>query len=242
MDVTEWLDALREDGTLLATAARQDLDAPVPTCPGWTVRDAVVHTAAVYGHKSAAVTLGRRPEPGEWPTEPASGEDPVAWFRARHAYLLDVLTTYDPDAVAWTWWPPDQTVRFWCRRMAQETAVHRVDVQSAFDDITPVGSALAADGVDELLSIFLVEESEEEVGGTGQRVTVRLGDRAWRSTLHPAGVELDDAIGPADAVVTGEPSELYLYLWGRRPESAVQVTGDVEAARALRGWLVTCTQ
>ena len=45
---------LTSDGAALRGAAA-DVDRPVPTCPGWTVRDAVEHTAVVYAHKATII-------------------------------------------------------------------------------------------------------------------------------------------------------------------------------------------
>ena len=60
------------DGAALRAAAT-DLDKPVPTCPGWTVRDAVEHTAV------APAIQGRRCGPGMSPSRPsASGFADVA--------------------------------------------------------------------------------------------------------------------------------------------------------------------
>jgi len=46
----------------------------------------------------------------------------------------------------------------------------------------------------------------------------------------------------SDAVVSGEPSELLLWLWGRRPDSAVQREGDEELLAAFRERLRVVTQ
>jgi hypothetical protein len=43
-------------------------------------------------------------------------------------------------------------------------------------------------------------------------------------------------------VVSGEPSELLLWLWGRRPDSAVQREGDHELLAAFRERLRVVTQ
>ncbi|MBN2623563.1 MAG: maleylpyruvate isomerase N-terminal domain-containing protein, partial [Acidimicrobiales bacterium] len=44
-----YLDLVEQDGRRLAeVAAAGDLDAPIPSCPGWAVRDCVVHTGEVY--------------------------------------------------------------------------------------------------------------------------------------------------------------------------------------------------
>ena len=47
MDNSRYLELLEPDGHLLRLAATGNLAAAVPTCPGWTVRDAVVQTAEV---------------------------------------------------------------------------------------------------------------------------------------------------------------------------------------------------
>jgi hypothetical protein len=51
-----------------------------------------------------------------------------------------------------------------------------------------------------------------------------------------------DVTGEPDVRVTGEPSNLLLWLWGRAPESAIEVAGDVAVARRLRHHLALATQ
>jgi hypothetical protein len=41
---------------------------------------------------------------------------------------------------------------------------------------------------------------------------------------------------------SGEPSELLLWLWGRRPDSAVTLHGDPAAIAAWRALLARATQ
>jgi MDMPI C-terminal domain/Mycothiol maleylpyruvate isomerase N-terminal domain len=53
MTAIDHLAALRDDGTALAVAAGQGLDAAVPACDGWTVADLVLHTGMVHRHKLA---------------------------------------------------------------------------------------------------------------------------------------------------------------------------------------------
>jgi hypothetical protein len=42
--------------------------------------------------------------------------------------------------------------------------------------------------------------------------------------------------------VSGEPSELLLWLWGRRPDSAVVLEGDGELLSGFRARLKVVTQ
>jgi uncharacterized protein (TIGR03083 family) len=240
-----FLTRLTSDAARLSEMAAGDLDAPVPPCPGWTVRDVVLHTGEVYSHKVACMRLPEGPEHvDDWNHGPAEGQDTLEWFQERHDELVAELTARGPDASSYTWHEPDQTVGFWFRRMAQETAVHRVDVESAFESISPVADDLAVDGVDEVLDLFL-DYQAEDVGPDGPgrgTVAVRTGDHIWRSTLTPDDVELSREPGAADAVVSGEPSELLLWLWGRRPDTAVSFEGDEELLTGFRARLKVVTQ
>jgi uncharacterized protein (TIGR03083 family) len=237
-----FLTALESDGERIAEIGDRDLDAAVPSCPGWTVRDAVVHTTSVYTHKIATMRLGRRPEQGEWATAPPDGVDVCDWYHATLHELVMELQRRGPEAPSWTWYEPDQTVGFWMRRIAQETAVHRVDVESAYDAVTPVDHDLAVDGIDEVLRRFLELDAEAAgVAGSGT-VGIRVGDRWWRVLLLPDATRVEEGPGPSDGEVCGDASELYLWLWGRRPDEAVTIEGDGEVVRALRERLAGATQ
>jgi len=241
MERSRYLDLLRSDAALLRAAAARGLDAPVPPCPGWTVRDAVEHACEVYEHKVACIALaGERPDP--WPPEWPS-RDPLGWFDDAFARLLAALESTDPGAPSWTWWPDDQTAGFWVRRMAQETAVHRADVESAFGTPSPVDAELAVDGIDEVLTMMLEgdwsSEPHPELTGTA---VVRVGDRAWHVDMAAEHVGVRPGDGPADVTVTGEPSPLLLWLRGRAPDDAVAYEGSAEAFGRLRARLARATQ
>jgi uncharacterized protein (TIGR03083 family) len=242
MDRARYLELLDVEGQRLRQSAEGNLAAAVPPCPGWTVADAVAHTAEVYENKIACIELaGARPDP--WPPAWPDDRDPVAWFADAHGRLLHILRTTDPGAASWTWWPPDQTAGFWIRRMAQETAVHRADVQSASGAVTPVDSDLAQDGVDEVLIMMLAGDWSDAVqpGSTGT-VAVTVRDTTWRILLRPDTVHVDQEGGDSDAQLTGAPSDVLLWLWGRRPDSAVDITGDQATAARLRQRLMLATQ
>ncbi len=246
METDRYLALLRSDGTLLADSARPDLEAAVPPCPGWAVRDVVTHTAEVYEHKLACIALQAPPEP--WPPDWPADRDPLAWFDDAHGRLLDVLGSTDPATPAYTWWPPDQTMGFWVRRMAQETAVHRVDVQSAFNAVTPVDDELAVDGVDEVLMLMLAGDWSDEPTddfGAGKRVAVSTGGRSWLVELRSEAVVVVPATAepPAgDGSVSGAPSEVLLWLWGRRPDDAVTFAGDLALQKGFRARLAQATE
>lgn len=243
MERDRYLALLRTDGELLAATAGRDLDARVPPCPGWRAHDVVTHTAEVYEHKLACIELKAKPEP--WPPEWPADRDPLDWFADAHRRLLAVLGSTDAAAPAYTWFPDDQTVGFWVRRMAQETAVHRVDVQSAFDAVTPVDPELAVDGVEEVLTLMLAGDwSDQPVErvGDGQRIEVRPGGQRWVVTLQPTSIEVASPDGAAvDGRVSGAPSEVLLWLWGRTSDQLVDLGGDMAAIGLLRERLAWAT-
>jgi len=241
MEYATYVDHVRRDGERLADVAAGNLSARVPSCPGWTVRDLVTHVAEVYEHKIACTELGQVPDP--WP--PAWPErDPLEWFADAHARLLAMFDRSGPDSPSATWWPPDQTVGFWARRMAQETAVHRIDAELASGTPTPVEAELAADGVDEILVIMLAGDwsEDEDPSAGGKRVAIETGGSAWMVTLDPTSVAVVRGSGPHDAALNGDPSDLLLWLWGRSGDDRVNRSGDAAALGLLRSRLALATQ
>jgi len=250
MELSRYLDCLRADGDLLIRAAGRSLAASVPSCPGWTIRDLVLHVAAVYQHKVVTIRLkDRRPEAGEWPTEPPSGVAPVSWLEESLSLLLTELTETPPDTTCWTWYEPQQDVAFWYRRMAHETAVHRVDAEQAFGAPAPVPADLALDGIDEVLERMLAYDwFNEAVDGHGETVLINAGDQQWLLRLAEREIGFErapaaESAAGADATVRAEPAQLYLWLWGRLPISHLTVAGDGKLARRLREhYVVAATQ
>jgi len=242
----EYLEHLRVEGERLERVAlAADLERPVPTCPGWSVADAVVHTGEVFAHKTAVLRSGRRPEAGDWPLFPPDGGSPVAWYRGRLDELLVELAARDPQQPVWTWDEQNQTAGFWYRRMAQEVAVHRVDVEDgAGVPVTPVPTDLAQDGVDELLTAFISGDwsgDDADPSLHGQRVQVTAGSASWTVTVDRGsldavreGRETSPDAAP-DSWIRGEdPHGVLLYLWGRRPVDGLDRGGDVAALEGLR--------
>jgi uncharacterized protein (TIGR03083 family) len=153
-----------------------------------------------------------------------------------------VFGSHAPSDPAWTW-TDDQTVGFWIRRMAQETAVHRVDAELAIGDRTPIDPALALDGIDEMIaSTFQAfqrhwpEELARVLGAdseSAQVVAVRAGGREWMVGF--AGGTLDFApSGPADATVEGPAEQVLLWMWNRVGDAEVTITGNASTIGLAR--------
>lgn len=252
VEITEHVCALDQDGRLLATAAeRAGLRAPVPSCPGWQVRDLLRHTGHVHRWATRFVAEGLQeavPEPTEAEIlagGPADSEL-VGWFRTGHAGLVLALTDAAPDLVCWTFLPAPSPRAFWARRQAHETAIHRVDAELAANGaVTPVGAELASDGVDELIMGFFGRDgrklSAEQRAGGRKPVLIRATDTGgeWLLELTEDGTlaaTVRRGGGAADCTLTGPAAGLYLLLWNRAEPAAagVAVTGDEAVLRSWR--------
>ncbi|HEY9368964.1 maleylpyruvate isomerase family mycothiol-dependent enzyme [Streptomyces sp.] len=244
MNVAELVAALDESGRALADAADEaGLDAPVPTCPGWQVRDLLRHTAMVHRWAAAFVTEGHtsyHPDGGE---PQLDGEELLGYFREGHAALVEALTKAPADLECWTFLPAPSPLAFWARRQAHETGVHRADAESALPSgPRPVDATLAVDGIDELLYAFHGRDRSRvrtetprvlrvEATDTGDVWTVRLSPDAPSTTRTTRS---DDSDGPADCTLSGPAWRLFLTLWNRLPADAVELTGDASLAALWR--------
>lgn len=238
-----YLELIQSDAARIASVSPDALTAPVPCCPDWDVAELVRHAGSVYNHKVAVMRLGRQPEPGEWQAKPPAGTDLVAWFDGSAHTLLDELAEHDPDERAHTWWPPDQTFHFWYRRMALESVVHRIDVEQAADDATPVDAALALDGIDEVLTVFLGVRDAGSDGGPTGTVSVVSGGRTWIAHLEDEHIRVEKhGDATTDAEISGEPAAVFLHLWGRAQLDDVHADGDEALVRELRRRLALATQ
>jgi len=115
--------------------------------------------------------------------------------------------------------------------MAQETLVHRLDVELAAGGAGPVDVALAVDGIDELADTFLTHAERRGITGRGETVHLHATDDdlpaggEWTFTFHEAGVDVARTHGKGDMAVRGPASELLLFAWNRRPV-AVECFGE----------------
>lgn len=242
MQPAQMLAQLARDGAAMLSAAN-DLHAPVPTCPGWTVRDVLLHTGEVYAHKTAIVAGDSAGPPQPWP--PARQiRDEREWFDEQLHALIETLRRHQPTSHVWTWYTPDQTVRFWVRRMMHETVIHRADVELAAGPPTAVGDTVALDGIDELLECFLCFNAEAyaTAAGHGERVTVRAADQVWTVTLAPGRAILSrEPVADPDGRLSGPPSDLLLALWNRLPYTSLRTSGDAALA-VVRAAVAATTQ
>jgi len=235
MDIATHIAALRRNASDLADAAQKaGLDAPVPSCPDWRVRDLVAHTGGVHRWAASYVTTGRR-EPYSEEQQEAFFDAPgdaglLTWFRAGYAALADAIEAADPDLDCYAFLAAPSPRRFWARRQAHETAVHRVDAQLAAGLEIPLDPRFAADGVGELFGGFLARRGTSIATDAPIRIAVRATDAdcAWTITFEPGSRErvTVPAAEPADLLMSGPAADLYLLLWNRGGTERITLDGD----------------
>jgi uncharacterized protein (TIGR03083 family) len=240
VEIADHIEALREQGTQLADAAsRAGLDAAVPPCSPWLVKDLLRHTG--YVHRWAARHVNECPPrvlDGPAEDEILTGGAPdaglISWFLTGHAELVQALTTADPGLECATLMPASSPLAFWARRQAHETAIHRADADTASGALPHYAPDFAADGVDELITGFGQRRKYRPPPGHGGALRVRTTDTgdAWYLSEEEGRIHAHrgtgEPAGPSDCVVSGPASGLYLYLWNRAGaiEAGVMVSGD----------------
>jgi uncharacterized protein (TIGR03083 family) len=233
MELSAHLDHLTEQGHgVVAAAARAGLDADVPACPEWTVRDLVSHVGQVHRWATSYVATGRDtpPGPGDEPESAPTDDDALLpWFVAGHEALLQSLRLAPADLTCWSFLPAPTPLQFWARRQAHETTIHRVDAESATGGQAAIDADLATDGIDEILSGFFARPRGSLVSDPSRRLAVRTTDTgaAWTMTIGPdSRTTATGADDDADCTVEGDAAAIYLLLWNRGNRDGLTVSGD----------------
>jgi uncharacterized protein (TIGR03083 family) len=245
-------DALGNAWTVLReNAARAGLDAEVPTCPGWTVRDLVAHQGMVHRWAAGAVR-GRRDDGAADALRNAglASDDLLGWLDEGARDLLAALAL-TPDDPGLAFFLPDAPPgkAAWARRQCHETTIHAVDAMAAARGRAPLASetwirpSLAHDGLDELLCGFLPRRNVRLRAAQPYLVVVRTGDTngTWTMQVCPDGVvttaapPLEERESPRPEPLVelgGTAAGLYLGLWNRGNELTASEPGLLDRWRS----------
>lgn len=233
MDTPALIDSIEINGNRLLDVASAGLDAPVAACPEWDVARLVVHIGQVHSWMTETIEADTTQRPSH-PFVDAPAGDLIAWERDILSRLVEVLRSTDPQRPSWTW-GTDQHVSFYARRMAQETLVHRWDVENAVGEVTPIDSELACDGVDELIHVGMQSSTnpkrvfEYPSGSLHLHRTDGAGE--WLLRLEEGRLVATREHAKGDVAVRGAAPDLLLYLWGRRQQN-LEIFGDQGLADA----------
>ncbi|MGH2752768.1 MAG: maleylpyruvate isomerase family mycothiol-dependent enzyme [Actinomycetota bacterium] len=228
-----YLDAIETESAALVAAARGNLGAHVPSCPEWSMSDLVGHLGEVQRFWGEMAERGLTDPTESENHDPPEGVDLVEWFGESTRILLDTLGGIDLGRPMWSWSRIKDT-SFVPRRMAHETAMHRWDAQNAVGDPSPIDSEIAADGIDELLFVWLPAVAPlTEPPGTSLHLHTTDARGEWMAVLEEEPV-ITREHAKGDAAVRGPASDVLLALWGRLPSSSLEIHGDPAVLEQLR--------
>jgi uncharacterized protein (TIGR03083 family) len=241
METQQYLDQLARNSERLGdAAAAAGTDADVPTCPGWTVTELLDHCLMGDEWARTIVEQGRagsteRVLPGQ--RDPALvGDALVAAFRTGAQALVEELSAVTPDTPVWTFSSTNRTASFWQRRRSQETSIHRYDAETAAGRPTPLDAALAVDGIDEFLGVFLPRLADNfgDVGDATVHLHCTDVDGEWLIARRDGELAVTAEHAKGDVAARGTASDLLLFLWGRVPADALEVFGDADLLARFR--------
>jgi uncharacterized protein (TIGR03083 family) len=257
MEQVDYLAALeREAAAMCCLVESADLDDPVPTCPGWTIEDLVVHTGVVHRHKTATVRDGWLDGPPPRPDGPDGNV--IEWFGDGIEAMLAVFAGTDLSEPTWTWCGHSHDCSWWVRRMAHETLIHGADAAIAAGVPPVVDEALATDGIEEVLVEMMtgapewaaLAEGDEmiEIATPARSWTLRTGTWSGESPgtgttyVDEPALLLVDATESPNLRITGSGADIDLWLWGRGdlPEGAP--SGDERLVDLVRSVAAEATQ
>jgi uncharacterized protein (TIGR03083 family) len=218
----------RESNEVARIAAGTAPDTPVPPCPGWTLRDLVVHLGAVQRFWAANIRAADASRPDESAGDPDHPYRPAdaalaSWMHESTEGLIDAIEAADPGAPCWTWWGDPATAAAVARHQVQEAAVHRWDAEAATGTTTPLDPEPATDAVDEFLAVSL-RGADDGLQGS---VTLTASDTATSWKVGRGGGPTVDILGTA--------SDLLLALYRRVDHSTLAIEGDSELAAVFFG-------
>ena len=263
MDTSVHIELLEKEchtfGGLIVDA---EMDADVPSCPGWTTADLIRHLTGVQRFWGAiAESLLDDPTGAEEPdagpsTEPVDAALLSIGFQSASHRLIAALRGHDPADECWTWAYGVGTIAWVARRQHHEAVIHRADLELASGRTPGIDDATALDGIDELIDVMLDGFPEWGRFEPGSVVEIAPDGSSPRhvevgrfvGTSPTTGTDYDDpavrrvtATEPA-ASIAGSASAIDLWMWGRGALADVTTDGDLRVVDRLRAAIEMDTQ
>jgi uncharacterized protein (TIGR03083 family) len=204
---------------LLSAARAAGLATTIPTCVGWRTHDLISHVAGVFRWVTSVVEAGGPTDRADIAPTP-EGEAAFGELEAASRAVVAAIAAIGPDGDAWNWAGEPPTGAFWHRRMAHEAAIHAADAQVAAGQIPAIEPGLAADGIDELLTVLVPRFASfgRSAGfGTIGTLHVHCTDTEGEWLVEPAegSVTVRREHAKGDAALRGDASDLLLRLYNR---------------------------
>ena len=238
-ELTAWItEASRELAEVAAVAGSR---APVPACPGWTMRQLVAHViSGLSGWYTYNLTHGaeRLDYAASWnsqPRLPSGNADRLVFLVEAADEFAELVGQLDLDARCHVF-QSRRTARDWVKRAATETAVHLRDAQEVLGEVTPWPDDRAAASIDETLRVMwhgalLLKGDLGAERVPDEPITITATDlgQGWTVTKGSDDFvveQIDPTASATPLSVTGSSHDLIPWLWGRTPNSRPTVTGE----------------
>jgi uncharacterized protein (TIGR03083 family) len=208
----EMIEGIAAVSDQLSVSASRNLDAPVEHCPGWTVRDLVVHIGEVQRFWVRIVSERLLERPTDSPRGLPEGAEPIEWFRSQTTALVSALTTCADDVPLWTWWEPEQNAAWVKRRQMNEVVVHLWDAANAVGMATPIPREVAVVGLQEFVEVFSRDLRD---GAKPAPLALVATDCDWSAILFGGAPSVGSDAVVKNLELRGSASEILLSLWGR---------------------------
>ncbi|SER37292.1 Mycothiol maleylpyruvate isomerase N-terminal domain-containing protein [Lentzea albida] len=206
-----------------------DPAAQVPTRPGWTVQDLVIHLGRFLETSTPYLRTGSRT--ALRPPPPQAGLSPLEYLDLQITAAAEILTAVPGNRPVWTFSPAAPDLAWvWHRRIAHETVLRRFDAQTVVRGVVATDADLCADGIDEVLTTIVAAQLDGDVPNpVSGTATVRPTDvpESWLISLTEGEAPEVRAAAPGeegDAQVTGEAELVYFWLWNRM--NLKEMSGD----------------
>ena len=204
-----------ENARFISAAQVSGLNAPVARCPGWNVGDLVFHVGKVqrWFHYMLE-TNGADPKGSPRAAKPETDANMVEWFREGAEAIENYLAGVSDTEPVWSFTGGDAG-RWAKRRQAQELLVHRFDAELAGGVVSAADATMCADGVDELLTIFVprLKEKAQLTGTIHFHCTDTDGE--WMLTPQATGIEVTREHGKGDVALRASAQVLLQVVWRR---------------------------
>ena len=166
------------------------------------------------------------------------GSELCDWFDAGATELVNAFDANDRLEVCPNFNPGSpNTVGWWLRRQMHETTIHRWDIERALGCTTLIATAVAADGIDEYLDVFVRTRGKQTLSAPLVLSSTQPA-RSW--TLSPVDkpgrIDITaERASHASAELSGLPDHLLLMLWGRLTVAQTDLitTGDPQVVDSL---------
>jgi uncharacterized protein (TIGR03083 family) len=220
------LDENRAFGGLIRDA---DSSTPVPTCPGWTLKQLFRHVGR--GDRWAAQIIADRCDEYLDPRDVRDGRPPddadgaLDWLHGGARAIVDAVERVGADTPVWTFLGPRPSA-WWIRRRLHEATVHRADAAMALGLDYELPPELAADGTTEWLERVVAEAESPLPQGQALHLHATDSGDHWLLGGQPLTLKRDD--GDADATVSGPATAMLLAVVRRRSadDAGLAISGD----------------